>query len=741
MSERVRASAEIQLLGKPSDGLSQKTARVTFHITGNLEAWHTQVKQSPAIEKSLSAVLPQQAFPLEKLKMLLEPVQQARSPKQAFAAAILNLSLAIQREARDAVWTGRITKTDLDRNNAVVTSVVALALPYERHEVLKHALNWATTWWMFWAKPAAHQSSERAYLAKYRTWLDAAQAGGLSPNTLRFALAAYERGWPVSIQKKVLHIGWGAARKSLDSSFTGETSAIATRTSKNKHMTNALLGEAGLPVPRSALVRDWPSLQKKVQDFGWPVVIKPANLDQGVDVVPGIQDEAALRQAFDKVITHKAGAVLVETHIPGDDHRILVVKGRVLMAVRRIPGGVHGDGSKTVTQLVEDVNMDPRRGTSRSSLLMNIKLDEEALSCLKEQGLSPESIPKAGQFVYLRRTANIATGGTGEDVSDKIHPDNRVLAERAARILGLDIAGVDFLCRDISRSWRDIGGGICEVNAQPGFRPHWLSAPSRDINGEILDILFSEGAPRVPTVTISGASEGTSIAHMVHSIWQRAGFSTGLSCRKGVQLGEAWLHSKSVPSVHGACQMLLPDPSLQALVLELHHADLRRYGHPLDRYEVSALLNIDADEIGSAAPATHETSTHLQAQILERTTKAIVVNADDVRCLQMGNRVGRASRILVSAEENNSQVLRHCQAGGKAVYRQRHDELDWVCLCNGTEIKRLMPIRDIAVAEQRRHPEMVKEVFYAIALAWAQGVEPQIIHQAICNFQAVDASL
>lgn len=722
----------LHYLNGASDGLRQRTSRVSLLITGDVKAWRGRVDEvSDTMRRNLGLVLPVQTLDPSYAEHLLARVQNSSTPQQALANAILGLCVAIQREARDAVWAGRVTQ--LTKTGGQYD--IRLALPWQRQAVLKDALQWAARWWLLWGSPTSNENSAAAILKQYRTWLETAQNGGLPPNTLHFALAAYERDWPVSVQDQILHIGWGYARKSLDSSFTGQTSQIATRIARDKSLTSRVLRQAGLPVPPSSRVRDWESAQKVAREFGWPVVIKPAALDQGTGVVPGIQDGETLRKAFDQAHKHSPGAIIVEKHIAGDDHRLLVVNEVLLMATRRFRGSVLGDGRHTIAELVARTNADPRRGSSKRSLMLRLVLDAEALDLLTEQALTPESIPQPEQLVYLRRTANISTGGTAEDVSKIIHPDNRLLAERAARVLGLDIAGVDFLCPDISRSWREVGGGICEVNAQPGFRPHWLGDPSRDINGEILDILFPERPPRIPTAAITGTKGKTTVAQMLHHIWQKAGFCTGLSCSNGTRLGDTWVHAKAIPGANTACQMLLPDPAVQALVLEISRQELLTQGHPLDRYDVAALLNVQDDHIGVDGIASLDEMARHKAQVLEHAAKAIVVNADDARCLQMGQLPGLPRKILVAASADNSAVLAHRKAGGHAVYRQTRDGLDWVCLAMGAQTEFLMPVNDIAATDHGRWPLMAQNALFAIALAWAQGVSLETIRHSVSCFQ------
>ena len=588
----------LKFLSGASADLPQKTARVTLGVMGDLTNWQTHC---------LSHWFPRRvsepkALPVQdaQFEQWLHATSGTLQPAVNFADGVMRLCVAIQREARDAVVHGTLRRIQSQAPNK---HLMAIALPYEREAVLKEALQWALRWLTLWGNENATQAQHSDLHKAYRSWLVDAQAGGLPPNTLRFALAAYAKSWPVQMQGTLLHVGWGVARQTLDSSFTGKTSLLAGRTARDKHLTSRLLRQAALPVPPSARVANWAQAQQIAQQLGWPVVVKPGNQDQGIGVVPGIRDMATLKQAYDEAVTYSPGAVIVEKHMAGEDHRLLVVQGRLMMATRRVPAGVIGDQRHTVAQLMAQVNADPRRGTDKRSLLMTLVLDDEAQGCLAEQQLDAQSVPAQGQFVRLRRTANISTGATAEDVTAVIHPDNRLLAERAARAIGLDIAGVDFLCPDITRSWHEVGGGICEVNAQPGFRPHWLGDPGRDINAEILDELFAKRGPRIPTAAITGTNGKSTTARMLHHIWQTAGKVTGVCTTQGVMVGQDWYTRENLSGFPGG-RLILNDPTLEVAVLEMPRKGLLRFGHPCDRYDVAALLNVQDDHIGvDAVPA------------------------------------------------------------------------------------------------------------------------------------------
>ncbi len=691
-------------------GLLQKTALATLRVEGNTADWCLNRKPTPEL---LAEVL---------------PVQVAEWPvvwPSTFAGWVVALTVAMLREAREAVAGGVVMEDAGER--------IVVALPYGRESVVREALRWCLRYLVQRTDPAVTAAQVRALQAGYCRWLEMAQSGALAPNTLRFALAAMARDWPIRTDGPMLYLGWGAGQQQLDSSFTGQSSHLAARTARDKYQTSLRLAEAGLPVPPTAKVRDLQNARHVVRQLGWPVVVKPAAMDQGVGVVPGIHSDEAFDAAFEAAAKLSPGAVIVEKHIDGDDHRLLVVRGRLLAATRRIPGGVTGDGTMSVLQLIDLANADPRRGVGKRSLMIRLAPDAEAIGCLSEQGLTPESVPAAGRFVRLRRTANISTGGTAVDVSAVIHPDNRLLAERAARIIGLDIAGVDFLCPDITRSWHDVGGAICEINAQPGFRPHWISDPGRDLNGEILELLLSGRPPRIPTAAITGTNGKSTTAKMLQHIWNTAGKVAGVCTSQGVWIGDDLVTTSNLSGLPGA-QILLNDPAVEAAVLELPRKGLLRFGHPCDRYDVAALLNVQDDHIGVDGVETLEQMARLKAEVLERANSAIVVNADDLLCLQMREGAGCRRHILVAQSAGNPAVAEHRRSGGEVVFIAEKQGARRIIFAEGGMETDLMAVDAVPATMNGLLRFNESNALFAAALAWAQGIPPAVIRDALSQF-------
>lgn len=648
--------------------------------------------------------------------------------RYSLAAWGVALTVLFQRLARDPISRGKVV------HESAASSLIAV--PWEREQVVKGAIQLALKHILLWLRPEQEvQAQTRQLAASVQKWLDAVQPGGLSPNSQRFALAAKARSIPVQVINGILRLGQGANAEQLNSSFTGRTSNLAARMARNKMATSRVLFEGGVPVPASALASNLSDAKAFAQRLGWPVVIKPSNQDQGTAVTPDIGNDIALEQAFTTAAAFSPGAVIVEKHIPGNDYRMLVVGGHLLMTVRRIPGAVTGDGHRSIEQLVQETNLDSRRGDQSRSVMMRLKLDTEALSCMAEEGLSPESIPTVGRFIRLRRTANISTGGTAIDVSSEVHPNNRLLAERAARLVGLDVAGIDFLCPDISRSWKEVGGAVCEVNAQPGFRAHWLSNPSRDINGEIVDWLFRGRSARIPTTAISGTNGKSTTAQMLHRIWMEAGFRSGVCTTQGVWLDNDCIVDNNLSGYPGA-RIILNDPAVEAAVFEMPRKGLLRFGHPCDRYDVSALLNIQDDHIGTDDIESMEGMARLKAQVLQQATKAIVINADDKLCLAMRAYAVAHRHILVAQSEANEAMRAHLADGGTGVFIASVGGERWAVVAEGLRRVPLLAMCDAPAMLGGLAVHNESNAIFAIALAWAHGIDQEIIVRALKGFSS-----
>lgn len=406
-------------------------------------------------------------------------------------------------------------------------------------------------------------------------------------NTPRFMRAAFARGIPVVwIAAEIMQYGYGAEARWLDSTIGDRTSQVGVNLARFKVLAAQVLRQAGLPVTEPRHVVDANQAIEHARRMGYPVVIKPGNLDGGLGVSAGLQDAQAVRSAFEAA-RKLSPMVLIEKHVAGRDYRLTVMDGEMLWAIERVPGGVTGDGKRTVSALVEALNANPRRGVGPHTPLKRVFLDDQALGLLAQRGMDEQSVPPPGVFVPLRSIANIRMGGHAVAVKDVVHPDNAHLAVRAAQALRLDLAGIDLLMPDIRRSWLETGAAICEVNAQPDLGV----TTGAHLYGEILDRLLPNGG-RIPIVLVVGAP---SMAGLIRDLTQHLG---GLGQRagwvgeNGVIVDDQVL-TNVIPGLYETGQMLVRDSTVDVIVLAVTDDGLLRTGLPFDRFDVLVLGGFD----------------------------------------------------------------------------------------------------------------------------------------------------
>ncbi len=406
-------------------------------------------------------------------------------------------------------------------------------------------------------------------------------------NTAILLAAAARRRVPIQLLPGVaIQYGWSARSRWMESSATEMESVISARLARDKALGHALLREAGLPVPLQAVVASVDEACAAARRFGYPVVLKPGDLDGGIGVASGLRDEAALRRAYDRSRAQSAHLVL-ETHIEGEDYRLGVVDGRHAWTTRRTPAGVEGDGIATLAALVARANQDPRRSRSRRTRMRPIELDAEAVELLAEQGLQTGSVPAAGRFVRLRRATNIDFGGEPLDVLGPVHPDNAALAERIARLFRLRIAGIDLITPDIARSWREAGGAVCEVNAKPQIP---------EARGDVADLILAGYVPgegRVPIVLLCADWVWNPVLAALQARLAAAGLRAGFALADGVVSGGMRL-SSARRSAFADTRALLFDPAVDAILVATDGRDFLRLGLPVDRVDI-ALVDAAVD--------------------------------------------------------------------------------------------------------------------------------------------------
>lgn len=424
-------------------------------------------------------------------------------------------------------------------------------------------------------------------------------------NNRFFIGAAHELDIPcTALPGGVFQYGWGRRAQWLDSTFTEATSNISSRLARNKTVTNALLRQAGLPVPAQQSVKTLDEAIAAAKTLGYPVVVKPADRDGGLGVSAGLQSPSELSTAFERASKHSS-QLLIEKHAEGRDYRVYVFRGRAINAMVRVPGSVTGDGVATVRSLVAQVNLDPRRGDHFSAPLARIELDQEALELLGAEGLTPDSIPAEGRFVRLRRSANVSTGGMPSPVFDRIHPDNARLCERAAQILRLDLAGIDLLMPDISRSWQQVGAAICEVNAQPQISSVALPETFARLMGELVEM-----RGRIPTALVLGGESSTVIVQQTADWLTERNVCVGTSSAAGLRIGAQRIRAER-GSAFKDTRALSIDPSVEAMVIGTDGKEFLATGLPLDRFDVLVVAGWNTAVNGD----TRTAAAHLRSML------------------------------------------------------------------------------------------------------------------------------
>ncbi|MEN1957097.1 cyanophycin synthetase [Luteimonas sp. MJ204] len=564
-----------------------------------------------------------------------------------------------------------------------------------------------------------------------------AQRGALGPSTASLVRAAEERNipWLRLNAQSLVQFGHGRYQQRIQATVTGRTSYIAVELASDKEETNKILAALGLPVPRQQMASSQTDALKAARRLGGPVVLKPWNGNHGRGITIDITGDDEIREAFVAAQAHSR-SVIVETFQPGDDHRLLVVNGELIAATRRTPGHVVGDGRSTITELIEQVNQDPRRGVGHEKVLTRLELDAQAELMLERAGHTADSVPAADEVVPLRSTANLSTGGTATDVTDVIHPDNREMAIRAVRAIGLDVGGVDFITPDITESYKRIGGAICEVNAAPGFRMH--VAPSegtpRDAAGPVIDMLFPPGSPaRVPIAAVTGTNGKTTTARMLAHIAKMAGHTPGLTTTDGVYIdGQRTVEGDMTGPV--SARMVLRDPTVDLAVLETARGGLLRAGMGVTRVDVGAVINVQPDHLGLKGIDTLEQLAEIKRIVVEVADECAVLNADDPNVLRMSGYTRARTICYVTMNTGHGLVREHVRAGGRACALEEGVNGHMITLYDkGSQIP-LLWTHLIPATLEGRALHNVQNAMFAASMAFALGLKLDDIRHGLRTF-------
>ncbi|MBW4509936.1 MAG: cyanophycin synthetase [Scytonematopsis contorta HA4267-MV1] len=566
---------------------------------------------------------------------------------------------------------------------------------------------------------------------------DFGRESSLGPSTEAIVKEAEGRGIPSLTlgARFLIQLGYGVNQKRIQATMTSNTGILGVELACDKEGTKRILGASGIPVPKGTVINFMDELEESIEQVGgYPIVIKPLDGNHGRGITIDIRTWKEAEEAYDAA-RQVSRSIIVERYYTGRDHRVLVVNGKVVAVAERVPAHVVGDGRSTIAELIEHTNKDPKRGEGHDKVLTKIELDRTSFQLLERQGYTTNSVPPKGELCYLRATANLSTGGIAVDRTDEIHPENIWLAQRAVKIMGLDVAGLDIVTSDISRPLRETDGVIVEVNAAPGFRMH--VAPShgtpRNVAGAVIDMLFPSGKPsRIPITSITGTNGKTTTTRLIAHIFKQTGKVIGYTTTDGTYIGDYLVEVGDNTGPQSA-QLILQDPTVEVAVLETARGGILRSGLAFESSNVGVVLNIAADHLGIGDIDTIDQLGHLKSVVAEAVFPDgyAVLNADDERVVAMAERT-KANVAYFSMNPNSELVRQHIQKGGvAAVY-----ENGFLSILKGDWTHRIERAENIPLTMGGRAPFMIANALAASLATFVQNVPIEQIRNALHTFRA-----
>lgn len=550
-----------------------------------------------------------------------------------------------------------------------------------------------------------------------------ASRGECSTTTSVLALAARRRGLPcATLAGPFLRLGHGASQRLIYASTNESTSLTASQLARNKYRTNRRLAEQDLPVARQIKAATAEEALRAADKLGYPVVVKPLKQNQATGVTVGIAGPDEIPAAFaraEQARQRPTQRIIVEEHLRGRAHRLLVVGGRFIAALMTVPSTVTGDGEKTIAELIEEINCDPIRDGVR---LFKIPVDESLVIELDRRGNRFGDVLQKGQTIAVHSAANVAIGGVHHDVTDNVHPDNQELAIRATRAVGLNVAGIDFVTEDISRSYKEVGGGIIEVNSRPGLCMHtWpRHGKSRPVAAAVLEQVFPAGTSgRIPVAVVAGRRRTAWVARDLDSILRASGKTVALATRRGSFVnGQSASLDRAEP--HDAMSRLLRDQRVQALVSCLSLRRTVSHGLGLDGCDVAAIMDRRID-------SSYEQVFRQGLDVVARATRRmVVVSAQNQHAREALSSLDAKRLILVASNANDPAVATHAAAGGAVVTNTpgKHNKRDRIVLQREHEVVLSVPVSRVGAEPNERHvaKRRIQARMFAVALAFGLGL-------------------
>ncbi len=535
-------------------------------------------------------------------------------------------------------------------------------------------------------------------------------------------------------ENSLVQLGYGVHQRRIQATTTANTNMIAVDIAGNKHATKTLLGDMGVPVPKGYRIRDIDDLPDTVERVGFPLVIKPLDGNHGKGATVGIRTLEDAETAWEKAKEYSRW-IIVEQQLIGEDFRALIVNNKLIAVAERVPAHVIGDGKHTIQELIDITNDDPRRGYGHENVLTEIDVDGQTLRCIQKGGYEIDSVLPKGEKLHLKTTANISTGGTAIDRTDEVHPQNVFLFERIARIIGLDIAGVDIIAPNVSEPLDQNGGGIIEVNAAPGFRMHLSPSEGigRNVAEHVIDMLFPTGAEsRIPIFAITGTNGKTTTTRLIAHILKGTGRTVGFTTTDGTYIANQQITQGDNTGPVSA-QLVLKDPTVDVAVLETARGGIIRAGLGFDHSDIGIVLNVTADHLGLKDINTLEDLARVKSVVPRSVGKKgfAVLNAEDELVYKMRELVD-GSVVYFSMDPEHPNIQRQARRGRVSCV---YDD-GYITILKGKWKVRVEKAADIPLTYGGRAEFMIQNVLAATLACFVHGVSIDDIKVGLHTFNS-----
>ncbi|MEI8278223.1 MAG: cyanophycin synthetase [Bacteroidota bacterium] len=530
----------------------------------------------------------------------------------------------------------------------------------------------------------------------------------------------------------LVQLGYGVNQLRIQATIASTTSSIAVEIACDKEETKNLLDAAEIPVPRGRIIFNEEELKEAIDKIGYPIVTKPVNGNHGKGATTNITNWEDAIEALAAAKKYSR-SVICEKFITGRDFRVLVVNYKFVAAALRTPALVTGDGKHTIQQLINIVNSDPRRGYGHEKVLTAIKIDDFTMNILEKKGYTLETIIEKNEELWLKPTANLSTGGTATDVTDFVHPSNIFMCERIARIIGLNICGIDIMADDLSVPITENGGAVLEVNAAPGFRMHLdpTEGLPRNVAEAVIDMLYPQGnSARIPIIAISGTNGKTTTTRLIAHIVKQMGHKVGYTTTDGVYI-QNQLMMKGDCTGPVSAEFVLRDPTVDFAVLECARGGILRAGLGFHNCDIAVVTNVAEDHLGLQGIDTIEKLARVKAVITQTVLPHgyVVLNADDDLVYAMHKEVD-CKVAFFSLDEKNPRIVKHCAKGGlAAVY-----ENGYITLLKGTWKIRIEKVTEIPLTFSGKAEFNISNVLAATLAAYVRDFKTEDIKQALQTF-------